>query len=151
MRQEAAKENAAAGPHRPEQVSRSIKVKLSKNGCSPSPNGFALRHMTKPLLSSPPPRRSACPPRPRLPPNIPPHFPAPVFEAYEPEKAKAAFRNYTDSARQATVESFYRDNHSKQTFEHVLAMEKKYNGLTHAEMTVWEVRLHPPPPDWAGH
>ena len=54
------------------------------------------------------------------------------------EKAKEEFRNYEDSARQAGVQKFYKEQHEKMTYDFVCQMEKKYLGLTHFKMGLWE-------------
>ncbi|ORZ01508.1 inositol oxygenase [Syncephalastrum racemosum] len=51
-------------------------------------------------------------------------------------KDKADFRDYTTA--EPTVAAFYKENHEKQTLEHVLAMKAKYGALNHARMGIWE-------------
>jgi inositol oxygenase len=53
-------------------------------------------------------------------------------------KTVGAFRNYVDSARQQTVENFYRLNHKLQTFEFVQKMAAKYRESTLCKMGLWE-------------
>jgi inositol oxygenase len=53
-------------------------------------------------------------------------------------KPAAAFRNYEDSARHEKVQAFYKEQHEKMTFEFVEAQEKKYLGLDHFKLGVWE-------------
>ena len=56
----------------------------------------------------------------------------------EPEqKAKEAFRNYEDPARD-TVREFYRQNHIHQTFDFVRSKEDQYLTLSKKEMPLWE-------------
>lgn len=52
-------------------------------------------------------------------------------------KARADFRDYETAA--PNVAAFYKENHEKQTLEHVLAMKKKYERLDKAELGIWEV------------
>ena len=59
-----------------------------------------------------------------------------------PAKAKDAFRNYKDSARQSTVADFYRLQHSQQTYDFVCSMEAKYLSLTHFSMGIWDTLLY---------
>jgi inositol oxygenase len=53
-------------------------------------------------------------------------------------KTVTAFRNYVDSARQQTVENFYRINHKLQTYEFVQAMSAKYASGGLCKMGMWE-------------
>lgn len=62
-----------------------------------------------------------------------------VLERY-PEgkkKAKSAFRNYDNPARD-TVKEFYRLNHLNQTFDFVLEKEKEFLSLDRREMSLWD-------------
>lgn len=52
-------------------------------------------------------------------------------------KARSDFRDYETAA--PNVAAFYKENHEKQTLEHVLAMKKKYEKLDKAELGIWEV------------
>ncbi|KAI8327412.1 inositol oxygenase [Choanephora cucurbitarum] len=55
-------------------------------------------------------------------------------------KETSAFRDYTVAAvEQPTVAAFYKENHEKQTVEHVLSKKKLYGGLTHNEMGIWDM------------
>lgn len=52
---------------------------------------------------------------------------------------KDNFRDYTIAdEEQPTIAAFYKENHIKQTVDHVLAKKKLYQGLTHGEMGIWE-------------
>jgi inositol oxygenase len=53
-------------------------------------------------------------------------------------KEIARFRNYQNSARQRTVENFYRLNHQYQTVEHVKSMHQKYLDLNLTKMSMWD-------------
>ena len=53
-------------------------------------------------------------------------------------KAKEAFRNYTDSERQATVERTYAEQHMKQTFEFVQKQKAKHLVFNKGKMSIWE-------------
>lgn len=54
-------------------------------------------------------------------------------------KETSDFRDYEAASElQPTVANFYKENHEKQTLEHVLKQKEKYNGLTHGEMGIWE-------------
>ncbi|KAI7874071.1 DUF706-domain-containing protein [Lichtheimia hyalospora FSU 10163] len=52
-------------------------------------------------------------------------------------KARADFRDYETAP--PNVAAFYKENHEKQTLEHVLAMKKRYEKLDKAELGIWEV------------
>ncbi|RCI05771.1 hypothetical protein CU098_010456 [Rhizopus stolonifer] len=55
-------------------------------------------------------------------------------------KETSAFRDYTVAAtEQPTVAAFYKENHEKQTVEHVLAKKKLYGSLTHGKMGIWDM------------
>jgi inositol oxygenase len=71
-------------------------------------------------------------------PAAPGDAPAPTpFEAVNPAKAKAAFRDYEADAR-PSVREFYRLNHQHQTYDFVLAKKKEYLAFNRREMSVWE-------------
>lgn len=54
-------------------------------------------------------------------------------------KETSDFRDYQHASKvQPTVENFYKENHEKQTLEHVLDKKKTYESLTHGEMSIWE-------------
>lgn len=55
---------------------------------------------------------------------------------------KEEFRNYTDSVRQARVEALYAEQHENMSYQTVVDLEKKHNGLIRGEMTMWEVILY---------
>jgi len=61
------------------------------------------------------------------------------FNAIDPEKQKEQFRNYEDSARQERVENFYREQHTKQTYEYVKNMRSKHLKFDKCVKTVWEM------------
>lgn len=65
-----------------------------------------------------------------------------VVERYpepgEPAKAKEEFRNYNDSARDATVREFYRLNHKYQTYDFVREKENDFLRFNRKELKVWE-------------
>jgi len=63
--------------------------------------------------------------------------PAQPFQATDPEKKKAEFRNYEADAR-PTVREFYRQNHRHQTYEFALAKRKELLTLNRRKMGVWE-------------
>lgn len=54
------------------------------------------------------------------------------------DKKHQDFRNYENSARQQTVENFYRLQHINQTYDTVKALEKKYGSMDRKKMGVWE-------------
>ena len=55
-------------------------------------------------------------------------------------KETAAFRDYSNALEtQPTVAAFYKENHEKQSLDHVLAMKEKYHPLDKAYLGVWEV------------
>ncbi len=60
-----------------------------------------------------------------------------VFQATDPDKKEAAFRNYEVDAR-PTVREFYRLNHQFQSFEFGQAKRKDYLSLERPKMTVWQ-------------
>jgi len=51
----------------------------------------------------------------------------------------AEFRNYEDSVRQQIVESNYKNNHIKMTFDFVQSKHKQWLGFNHGEFTIKEV------------
>lgn len=54
-------------------------------------------------------------------------------------KETSAFRDYdVADEEQPTVAEFYKENHLKQTLDHVLSKKELYRGLTHGEMGIWE-------------
>ncbi|MDB5210240.1 MAG: Inositol oxygenase [Sediminibacterium sp.] len=59
-------------------------------------------------------------------------------EAGEPAKAKAEFRNYTDSAKEASVREFYRLNHKYQTYEFVREKENDFLRFNRKELKPWD-------------
>ena len=65
-----------------------------------------------------------------------------VVERYpepgEPAKAKEEFRNYKDSAKDASVREFYRLNHKYQTYDFVLEKEKEFLQFNRKELRPWE-------------
>jgi len=56
-----------------------------------------------------------------------------------PDKKTEEFRNFGDGPRQKFVLNHYKNMNSRQTMDFVAAQRAKYMGLTHGEMTVWEV------------
>src|SRR5580698_1080555 len=58
-------------------------------------------------------------------------------EKETPAKAKEAFRNYEDPARD-TVKEFYRLNHTYQTYDFVQAKRNEFLQFSKREMPVWE-------------
>ncbi|KAG2233939.1 inositol oxygenase [Thamnidium elegans] len=55
------------------------------------------------------------------------------------DKETAAFRDYEAAdEEQPLVAAFYKENHEKQTLEHVLQKKALYGQLNHAEMGIWE-------------
>jgi len=59
----------------------------------------------------------------------------------DPQKTTTEFRNYTNSKRQATVENFYKDQHSKMTYDLVMKKREQYLSFNRCTMTVWDM-LH---------
>lgn len=59
------------------------------------------------------------------------------FFTVNPDKKKEEFRNYQADAR-ACVKEFYRQNHTYQTRDFVLAKKKQYLPRQRAEMGIWE-------------
>ncbi len=59
------------------------------------------------------------------------------FVTVSPDKKKEEFRNYQAEAR-ACVKEFYRQNHTYQTRDFVLAKKKQYLPRQRAEMGIWE-------------
>ena len=60
-----------------------------------------------------------------------------VRERYDPNRTKDQFRQYNDDTP-AVVREFYRQNHARQTLGFVLAKQREYGSLNHAEMGIWE-------------
>jgi len=60
-----------------------------------------------------------------------------AFQAIDPSKKKAAFRNYEAEAR-PTVREFYRQNHRHQTYEFAKAKRKEFLTLNRRRMGIWE-------------
>lgn len=55
------------------------------------------------------------------------------------DKETGAFRDYEAAdEEQPLVAAFYKENHEKQTLEHVLQKKALYGQLNHAEMGIWE-------------
>lgn len=55
------------------------------------------------------------------------------------KKKEVEYRNYCkNDARAATVQEFYRLNHSFQTYDFVLSKEKEFLQFNRKEMTIWE-------------
>ncbi len=63
--------------------------------------------------------------------------PAPPFQAVNPHKTPADFRNYEADAR-PTVREFYRLNHRYQTYDFVRAKRREYLAFNRREMGIWE-------------
>lgn len=59
------------------------------------------------------------------------------FQAVNPNKTQAEFRNYEADAR-PTVREFYRLNHRHQTYDFVLAKKREYLGFNRRKMGIWE-------------
>src|SRR4026209_2068664 len=59
------------------------------------------------------------------------------FQATDPGKEKAQFRNYEADAR-PSVREFYRLNHRHQTYDFVQARRKEYLSLSRRRMGVWQ-------------
>lgn len=54
-------------------------------------------------------------------------------------KETSAFRDYeVADEEQPLVAEFYKENHEKQTLDHVLDKKRLYGGLNHGEMGIWE-------------
>ena len=60
-----------------------------------------------------------------------------VRERYDPNRTKDRFRQYNDDTP-PVVREFYRQNHARQTLDFVLAKQREYGSLNHAEMGIWE-------------
>ncbi|CEP15451.1 hypothetical protein [Parasitella parasitica] len=61
------------------------------------------------------------------------------YESKSAKKKTSAFRDYeVANEEQPIVAAFYKENHAKQSLEHVLSKKKLYEGLTHGEMSIWE-------------
>ena len=61
-----------------------------------------------------------------------------VATRYRPGKSENEFRNYKSDAN-PTVTEFYRQNHSHQTLDFVLAKKKEFGGLTREKKSIWEM------------
>jgi inositol oxygenase len=62
-----------------------------------------------------------------------------LHDKYSNKKETETFRDYTKADdEQPTVTAFYKENHEKQSLQHVLDKKKLYEGLTHGEMGIWE-------------
>jgi len=61
--------------------------------------------------------------------------------AIDPNKKKEEFRNYTNSKRQATVDNFYKEQHSKMTFDLVMQKREQHLAFNKCVMSVWDM-LH---------
>ena len=61
-----------------------------------------------------------------------------VATRYRPGKSENEFRNYKSDAN-PTVTEFYRQNHSHQTLDFVLAKKKEFGGLTRERKSIWEM------------
>jgi inositol oxygenase len=59
-----------------------------------------------------------------------------VKTRYQENKSQEEFRNYRADAN-PTVENFYRENHTKQTLDFVLAKKAEYTPLKKKRMSVW--------------
>ncbi len=62
---------------------------------------------------------------------------SPPFQAINPAKQKAEFRDYEKDAR-PSVREFYRLNHRHQTHDFVQSKRKEFLGLGRKQMSVWE-------------
>ena len=60
-----------------------------------------------------------------------------VAERYKQGKEQESFRKYDDSTP-PVVREFYRQNHTHQTRDFVLAKKKEYGAFNHGEMGIWE-------------
>jgi inositol oxygenase len=60
-----------------------------------------------------------------------------VAERYKQGKEQESFRKY-DDATPPVVREFYRQNHTHQTRDFVLAKKREYGAFTHGEMGIWE-------------
>lgn len=60
------------------------------------------------------------------------------FNPINAEKKKEEFRNYSSSARQQRVETFYHEQHEKQNLEFVRKQRERHLKLDKGEMGVWE-------------
>jgi len=59
-----------------------------------------------------------------------------------PDKKPEEFRNFGDGPRQSYVLNHYKNQNGRQTYDFVQGQRAKFCGLTHGEMTVWEVIEH---------
>lgn len=60
-----------------------------------------------------------------------------VADRYRPGKEEEQYRRY-DETTPPVVREFYRQNHTFQTRDFVLAKKKEYGGLSRCEMGIWE-------------
>jgi inositol oxygenase len=60
-----------------------------------------------------------------------------VASRYRPGKSQEEFRNYSEQANPGVAE-FYRQNHSRQTLDFVLAKRAEYLPLTRGKKSIWE-------------
>jgi inositol oxygenase len=60
-----------------------------------------------------------------------------VAQRYDPERKKEEFRRFDDAAPDG-VRAFYRQNHTHQTREFVLAKKRQYTDKKRGEMGIWE-------------
>ncbi|KAF9662452.1 hypothetical protein SADUNF_Sadunf18G0054700 [Salix dunnii] len=62
-----------------------------------------------------------------------------TFDAPEINSFGNSFRDYNaESERQKTVEEFYREQHTNQTYDYVMRMREEYGKLDKAVMSIWE-------------
>jgi inositol oxygenase len=61
-----------------------------------------------------------------------------VASRYRPGKSQDEFRNYLADANPGVTE-FYRQNHTRQTLDFVLARKKEFGGLTREKKSMWEM------------
>jgi len=57
------------------------------------------------------------------------------------KKATEEFRNYKDSARQATVSNFYKNQHTNQTLEYAQKQKEHFTKLQGRDMSCWDAVL----------
>src|SRR5512133_4147034 len=60
-----------------------------------------------------------------------------VASRYRPGKAQQEFRNYSEELNPGVAE-FYRQNHSRQTLDYVLAKRAEYLALKRGKKSIWE-------------
>jgi inositol oxygenase len=61
-----------------------------------------------------------------------------VATRYKQGKGEEEFRNYEADANPGVTE-FYRENHTKQTYDFVLQKKSQYCGLTRGKKSIWEM------------